>query len=126
MGSKKYTSKEYNLSFICIYCNRRQAPLGAFEGTSPLRFRVDTKQSEAELNDIHKNANHTAMFYISIILSMYLFGLILIFVHYMNSSYGKWMWTLSDAWEELTPAFFNQRYVRIPELQNSLWIFEFK
>merc|ERR1711899_120996 len=48
------------------------------------------------------------MFYISIILSMYLFGLILIFVHYMNSSYGKWMWTLSDAWEELTPAFFNQ------------------
>ena len=54
---------------------------------------------------------------------MYLFGLILIFIHYMNSSYGKWMWTLSDAWEELTPAFFNQRYVRIPEFQNSLKIY---
>ena len=50
------------------------------------------------------------MFYITTILVMYLLGLILIFVHYMNSSYGKWNWTLSDAWDELTPAFFNQRY----------------
>ena len=116
----QHISKYCNLIFGFIFYNRRQAPLGAFEGTSPLRLHVDTKQSEAELNEIHKNANHTAMFYISIILSMYLFGLILIFIHYMNSSYGKWMWTLSDAWEELTPAFFNQRYVRIPDIPKSL------
>ena len=93
--------------------NRRQITIDAFEGTSSLRLHVNTKQSLAELNATHESAPHTAWFYITTILIMYLFGLILIFVHYMNSSYGKWMWTLSDAWDELTPAFFNQRYVMI-------------
>ena len=77
------------------------------EGTSPLRLHVAS--DSPELSAIHEAAQPRAMFYITIILTMYLFGLILIFIHYMNSSYGKWAWTLSDAWDELTPAFFNQR-----------------
>ena len=42
---------------------------------------------------------------------MYLFGLVVILVHYMNSSYGKWTWTLSDVWDELQPSFCKQRCV---------------
>ena len=80
------------------------------EGTSPLRLHVAS--DSPELSAIHEAAQPRAMFYITIILTMYLFGLILIFIHYMNSSYGKWAWTLSDAWDELTPAFFNQRCVK--------------
>ena len=112
MGNLKLISYEdfYQSHKHLHMYNRRQITIDAFEGTSSLRLHVNTKQSLAELNATHESAPHTAWFYITTILIMYLFGLILIFVHYMNSSYGKWMWTLSDAWDELTPAFFNQRY----------------
>ena len=97
--------------------NRRQAsgssvnaPITAFEVIpSSLMHDVNNPTNEAELKVVHDGAHPTAMFYITSILIMYLFGLLLIFVHYMNSSYGKWNWTPSDAWDELTPAFFNQR-----------------
>ena len=107
--------------------NRRQAPstIEALEGTSPLRLHINTAKSNAQLNDIHKAAHPTAMFYITTILSMYLFGLLLIFVHYMNSSYGKWTWTLSDVWDELTPAFFNQRYGKSFSSQKIMTIMQF-
>ena len=97
------------------YHNRRQATssIEAFEGASPLRLHVNTAKSDAELQAIHSGAQPTAMFYVTTILIMYLFGLLTIFIHYMNSSYGKWTWTLSDVWDELTPAIFNQRYANI-------------
>ena len=100
---------------ICVnYHNRRQATssIEAFEGASPLRMHV-TGKNDAELQAIHSGAQPTAMFYVTTILIMYLFGLLTIFIHYMNSSYGKWTWTLSDVWDELTPAIFNQRYANV-------------
>ena len=83
--------------------------MGPFGELSPLRHDV-WDHNIPELKAIHSGAHPTAMFYVTTIIIMYLIGLILIFVHYMNSSYGKWTWTLSDAWDELKPSFFNQRY----------------
>lgn len=104
----------YCKSIFLYWCfNRRQASVAAVNEVLPSSLRVDVNnaRNDAELKLIHDGAHPTAMFYITTILVMYLIGLILIFVHYMNSSYGKWNWTLSDAWDELTPSFFNQRYV---------------
>ena len=67
----------------------------------------------SELQAIHKDAYPTAIFYLSTILGLYVLGLFVILVHYMNSSYGKWAWTLNDVWDEL-------RYVSIPRLQSSM------
>ena len=58
-----------------------------------------------ELHEIHANARPTAVAYVSTIFLLYLVGLGLILVHYMNSSYGSWTWNLDDLWEELRPAF---------------------
>ena len=63
----------------------------------------------SELQAIHKDAYPTAIFYLSTILGLYVLGLFVILVHYMNSSYGKWAWTLNDVWDEL-------RYVSLPGL----------
>ena len=103
----------YKCIFLYWCFNRRQASVAAVNEVLPSSLRVDVNnaRNDAELKLIHDGAHPTAMFYITTILVMYLLGLILIFVHYMNSSYGKWNWTLSDAWDELTPSFFNQRYV---------------
>lgn len=60
----------------------------------------------SELQAIHKDAYPTAIFYLSTILGLYVLGLFVILVHYMNSSYGKWAWTLNDVWDELRPSFF--------------------
>ena len=54
-----------------------------------------------ELKALHRDAYSTAMFYLTTILSLYLCGLLVILIHYMNSSYGKWAWTLNDVWDEL-------------------------
>ena len=69
----------------------------------------------SELQAIHKDAYPTAIFYLSTILGLYVLGLFVILVHYMNSSYGKWAWTLNDVWDEL-------RYVSLPRLQSSMHI----
>ncbi|TRY72437.1 hypothetical protein TCAL_08147 [Tigriopus californicus] len=53
-----------------------------------------------ELNTIHKDAKPTALYYVSTIFFLYFMGLMVILVHYMNSSYGDWSWTLGDLWEE--------------------------
>jgi hypothetical protein len=58
-----------------------------------------------ELDSIHSEARPTAVAYVSTILLLYLFGLCAILVHYMNSSYGSWTWTLDDLWQELKPVF---------------------
>ena len=58
-----------------------------------------------ELQEIHANARPTAVAYVSTIFLLYLIGLGVILVHYMNSSYGSWTWNLDDLWEELRPAF---------------------
>ena len=60
----------------------------------------------SELQAIHKDAYPTAIFYLSTILGLYILGLFVILVPYMNSSYGTWSWTLNDVWDEL-------RYVSI-------------
>jgi len=52
---------------------------------------------------IHGDAPPSAAFYVSTILLLYLLGLLLILVHYMNSSYGSWNWNLADVWRELRP-----------------------
>ena len=67
----------------------------------------------SELQAIHKDAYPTAIFYLSTILGLYVLGLFVILVHYMNSSYGKWAWTLNDVWDEL-------RYVSLPGLDFSI------
>ena len=54
---------------------------------------------------LHGQAAPSATFYVVSILSFYLFGLAMILVHYMNSYYGAWNWSLSDAWLEVKPAF---------------------
>ena len=46
-----------------------------------------------------------AVAYVSTIFLLYLIGLGIILVHYMNSSYGSWTWNLDDLWEELRPTF---------------------
>ena len=77
----------------------------------------------SELQAIHKDAYPTAIFYLSTILGLYVLGLFVILVHYMNSSYGKWAWTLNDVWDELR--YVSQRRsicVSIPRLQSSMQI----
>lgn len=59
-----------------------------------------------ELDAIHGSAKHTATFYISTILTLYVIGLVLILIHYMNSYYGSWNWSIFDVWTELKPSFF--------------------
>ena len=54
-----------------------------------------------ELRAVHRDAYPTAIFYLATILGLYLLGLLAILIHYMNSSYGKWAWTLSDVWDEI-------------------------
>merc|ERR1712004_258660 len=59
-----------------------------------------------ELRAVHRDAYPTAIFYLATILGLYLLGLLTILIHYMNSSYGKWAWTLSDVWDEIRPSFW--------------------
>ena len=54
-----------------------------------------------ELQAVHRDAYPTAIFYLATILGLYVFGLLVILIHYMNSSYGQWAWTLNDVWDEL-------------------------
>ena len=54
-----------------------------------------------ELQAVHRDAYPTAIFYLSTILGLYFCGLLVILIHYMNSSYGKWAWTIHDVWDEL-------------------------
>ena len=73
----------------------------AYAGMQPnLLLRPKNMQ---ELKAIHSEGQATAVFYVATILCMYFLGLLVIFVHYMNSSYGKWTWTCSDVWDELRP-----------------------
>lgn len=53
---------------------------------------------------IHSEAQPSAVFYVATILLLYVIGLIVILVHYMNASYGTWNWSLSDVWDELRPS----------------------
>ena len=93
-----------------------------FAVLSPLQHNV-LEHNIPELKAIHSGAHPTAMFYITTIIIMYLFGLIVILVHYMNSSYGKWTWTLSDVWDELQPSFCKQRYVfTVPQWFFSIYL----
>ena len=61
-----------------------------------------------ELRAVHRDAYPTAIFYLATILGLYLLGLLTILIHYMNSSYGKWAWTLSDVWDEIR--YFTQPF----------------
>jgi hypothetical protein len=54
-----------------------------------------------ELRAVHRDSYPSAIFYVSTILGLYVCGLILILIHYMNSSYGRWAWSFSDIWDEL-------------------------
>ncbi len=56
-----------------------------------------------ELEAIHASAPTTAVVYVTIVLIIYLFGLMVILVHHMNSAYGPWAWSLTDARDELKP-----------------------
>ena len=59
----------------------------------------------ADLKAVHDHALKKAAFYVSVILALYLAGLALVLVHYMNGAFGRWNWTLQDAWEEIKPEF---------------------
>ena len=69
-------------------------------GMSQLHHYV-SPENKSELRALHKEAYPTAIFYLSTILGLYVLGLVVILIHYMNSSYGKWTWTLNDVWDEL-------------------------
>ena len=105
----------YNLPYAKAHQNtpsfNRKSPLTEL-GMSQLHHYVGP-DNISELQAIHKDAYPTAIFYLSTILGLYVLGLFVILVHYMNSSYGKWAWTLNDVWDEL-------RYVSIPRLQSSM------
>jgi len=58
-------------------------------------------ENHHELRAIHQEAQSTALIYLSTIGGLYLVGLVLILIHYMNTSYGKWTWTLRDVWDEI-------------------------
>jgi hypothetical protein len=45
-----------------------------------------------ELEAIHASAPATAVIYVSSVLAIYLLGLIIIFMHHMNTAYGPWIW----------------------------------
>ena len=59
--------------------------------------------NERELQQVHDDARTIAIVYISAVALVYLACLGGIFVHYMNSSYGTWTWTLDDVWTEVKP-----------------------
>ncbi len=59
---------------------------------------------------IHSDARPTALFYVSAILSLYLVGLAVILVHYMNSCYGAWNWSAADVWREIRPRRLSEYY----------------
>lgn len=71
-------------------------------GMSQLHHYV-TRNNMHEFRALHREAEPSAIFYISTIVCLYVIGLVLILVHYMNSSYGQWAWSLSDVWDELRP-----------------------
>jgi len=62
-------------------------------------------QNVEELKVIHRQAGPTATFYITTIICLYLLGLAVILVHYMNNYYGAWNWTFADVWIEVKPMF---------------------
>ena len=67
---------------------------------SQLRYYI-SPENDHELQIIHREAPRTALIYLSTIICLYLAGLLLILIHYMNSSYGKWTWTIHDVWDEI-------------------------
>ena len=67
---------------------------------SPLHLHVGPDNGP-ELQAVHKEAYPTAIFYVTTILALYACGLLIILIHYMNSSYGKWAWSFNDVWDEL-------------------------
>ena len=67
---------------------------------SPLHLHVGPDNGP-ELQAVHKEAYPTAIFYVTTILALYACGLLIILIHYMNSYYGKWAWSLNDVWDEL-------------------------
>jgi len=83
---------------LCTYCDNKMGHLHHYIGPHHVK-------ANAELRALHGQAAPSATFYVVSILSFYLFGLALILVHYMNSYYGAWNWSLSDAWLEVKPAF---------------------
>ena len=64
---------------------------------------IITITSLTELEAIHASAPATAAVYVSSVLAIYVLGLIIIFMHHMNTAYGPWIWTLADACDELRP-----------------------
>ena len=76
------------------------ASIGDLGGLSHLHHyvRVD---NVPELQAVHQEAYPTAIFYVTTILALYACGLLIILIHYMNSSYGKWAWSFNDVWDEL-------------------------
>jgi len=57
----------------------------------------------SELEAIHASAPKTAVIYVTSVLIIYVVGLLVILIHHMNSAYGPWAWSLSDAMDELRP-----------------------
>lgn len=91
------TSGKLTLGFSGLSNAHRHIQLGLHQYVAPHNIQ--------ELHEIHANARPTAVAYVSTIFLLYLIGLGVIVVHYMNSSYGSWTWNLDDLWEELRPAF---------------------
>ena len=79
---------------------------------------------------IHSDARPTALFYVSAILSLYLVGLAVILVHYMNSCYGAWNWSAADVWREIRPRRLSECYgglgMRTTAFSLSLLLYRFR
>ncbi len=71
-------------------------------------FFINFARATAQV--IHSDARPTALFYVSAILSLYLVGLAVILVHYMNSCYGAWNWSAADVWREIRPRRLSEYY----------------
>ena len=76
----------------------------AADGFGHLHYHIGPQNVE-ELKAIHSRAGPSATFYVTAIFCLYLLGLAVILVHYMNSYYGSWNWTLDDIWVEVKPMF---------------------
>lgn len=77
-------------------------PPASYYFPNSLQQKVSPRNLD-ELRQVHSDASPTAYVYVTTIASLYMVGLVIIIVHYMNSSYGKWRWTLTDVWEEFRP-----------------------
>ena len=101
-----------NMSSIPRHMNRTSNPNPMMALLNPMVVPADPN----EVREIQADAFRKAAFYVGVILGLYLVGLVLVLVHYMNGAFGRWNWTLADVWEEITPDFGEDDLILTPSV----------